>query len=181
MALIMNTTEIESALVYFETTYPGLCRRVRLPEQTYEKRPCHALQLSKGRSGGKPAILIIGGVHAREWGGPDILVNFVSDLLRAYSGRKGLRYLKKTFRAADIREILEQRSLVVFPCVNPDGVEFSHNTRHLWRKNRSKAHLKGAPGKINIHSHKIGVDINRNYDFLWNFKKHFHPGAWADG
>lgn len=181
MALIMNTTEIASALVYFEATHPELCRRIKLPEKTYEGKVCHALHIGKGRSGSKPAILIIGGVHAREWGGPDILVNFASDLLRAYTCRKGLRYLKKTFRAADIRDIVEQRSLIVFPCVNPDGVEFSHNTRHLWRKNRSKAHLKSNLKKIDVHSPRIGVDINRNYDFLWDFKKHFDPAAWRDG
>ena len=27
---------------------------------------------------------------------------------------------------------------------------------------------------------KIGVDINRNYDFMWDFKKFFHRAAWTD-
>ena len=167
----MNTTEIESALVNIEAPYPSMCQRIELPEKTCEARICHALHIAKGPARGKPTILIIGGVHAREWGGPDTLVNFAADLMRAYSNRKGLRYLKKTFSAVDIRTIIEKRSLVVFPCVNPDGVEFSHTKQHLWRKNRNPTYSKGNPKKI-------GVDINRNYDFLWDFKKYFHPAAW---
>lgn len=173
MALILNTTEIASALINFEATYPELCRRLQLPKKTYEGRVCHALQIAKGHAQHKPVVLIIAGVHAREWGGPDIVVNFAGDLLRAYSKGKGLQYLKKTFLARDIRTIVEESTLVAFPCVNPDGVEFSHTKRYLWRKNRNPALSKG-------DAKKIGVDINRNYDFMWDFKKFFHPAAWTD-
>ena len=174
MAKIMNITEIESALVHFATTYPELCERIALPEQTYEGRSCHALRIAKGHSKIKPTTLIIGGVHAREWGGPDIVINFAADILRAYSNGKGLRYLKKSFSAAEIKTIIEAGTTVIFPCVNPDGVEFSHTKTAMWRKNRN-------PGSSNGDAKKIGVDINRNYDFLWNFRTYFNPSAWEDG
>jgi hypothetical protein len=173
MPLIMNTAEIESALAYFELTHPALCQRIKLPEQTCDGRICHALRIAKDHSINMPAVLIIGGVHAREWGGPDIVVNFAGDILRAYSAGKGLTYRKKTFTKDEIKTIVETRTVVIFPCVNPDGVEFSHTKRHLWRKNRNPAFSRGNP-------RKIGVDINRNYDFLWDFKKCFHPAAWQD-
>jgi murein tripeptide amidase MpaA len=73
----------------------------------------------------------IAGVHAREWGGPDIVINFAGDVLRAYHNRKALRYLKKTFSVKDIRTIIEDRTIFIFPCVNPDAVEFSHTKQHL--------------------------------------------------
>jgi murein tripeptide amidase MpaA len=174
MAKIMNVTEIESALVYFETTYPELCQRIALPERTYEGRSCHALRIAKSHHKGKPTALILGGVHAREWGGPDIVVNFAADMLRAYSNNKGLQYLKKSFSAAEVRSIVESVTTIIFPCVNPDGVEFSHTKTAMWRKNRNPDSSNGDP-------EKIGVDINRNYDFLWDFKKYFHPSAWEDG
>ncbi len=173
MAKIMNVTEIESAISSFQNTYPDLCLRIELPEATYEGRTCHALRIGKTYGADKPAILILGGVHAREWGGPDIVVNFASDLMRAYSAGKGLKYGKKSYTADEIKTIVETKTVVVFPCVNPDGVEFSHKKTHLWRKNRNAARAKG-------NKKKIGVDINRNFDFLWDFKKHFHPAAWAD-
>ena len=172
MALIMNTTEIVSALAYYEKTYPRLCQRIVLPEKTFEKRTCYALRIARSRGRNKPAVLIIAGAHAREWGGPDIVINFAGDVLRANHNRKGLQYLKKSFSVRDIKTIIEDRTIFIFPCVNPDGVEFSHNKQHLWRKNRNPTYSKGDP-------RRIGVDINRNYDFLWNFKKYFHPAAWT--
>jgi murein tripeptide amidase MpaA len=174
MTLIMNTTEIASALVYFEDTFGNLSRRIELPEKTCEGRTCYALRIAKDGNRDKLPVLIIGGVHAREWGGPDIVVNFAGDLLRAYSKGKGLKYEGKTFRADEIKTVIEERSVIVFPCVNPDGVEFSHKTTHLWRKNRNRAHAGKNPKTI-------GVDINRNYDFLWDFKKSFDPKACQDG
>jgi hypothetical protein len=54
--------------------------------------------------------------------------------------------------------------------VNPDGRNFSQTSQGLWRKNRNPADSGGDPGKI-------GIDINRNQDFLWNFNSAFAPGA----
>jgi len=173
MGAIMTTAEVESALIFFETTYPALCRRVELPNKTIENRTCHALHMGLPNAPGHPAGLIIGGVHAREWAGPDIVVSFAGDILKAYSSGKGLQYGGKSFSAAQIKQIFEQTTIVVFPCVNPDGVEFSHNSVALWRKNRNPAASGGDPAKV-------GVDINRNYDFLWDFKKFFNPAAWND-
>jgi len=174
MAKIMNTTEIESALVNFANTYADLCKSIVLPEHTHENRACHALSIGKQVTRETPAVLIIGGVHAREWGGPDIVVNFTGDILRAYKAGKGLQYGKKSFSADDIRQIIEGANVVVFPCVNPDGVTFSHTQNHMWRKNRNPASAK--PNKPDT----VGVDINRNYDFLWDFKKYFNPEAVKD-
>ena len=112
MSIILNTTEIESALVNFQASYPDLCQRIELPERTYEARTCHALRIARNYNPDKLAVLIIGGVHAREWGGPDIVVNFAGDLLRAYSKGKGLKYLKKTFAADEIRMIVIDAHLV---------------------------------------------------------------------
>jgi murein tripeptide amidase MpaA len=170
---IMSTSEVESALVYFETTYPALCHRVELPNKTIENRTCHALHMGLPNAPGRRAGLIIGGVHAREWAGPDIVVSFAGDILKAYTSGMGLQYGGKSFSAAEIKQIFEETTIVVFPCVNPDGVEFSHNSVALWRKNRN-------PASSGNNADKIGVDINRNYDFLWDFKKFFAPAAWND-
>src|ERR1700730_6628962 len=113
MSIIMNTTEIDSALVNFQATYPDLCQRIELPEKTFEGRTCHALRIAKNHSRDKSAVLIIGGGHGREWGGPDIVVNFAGDLLRAYSKGKGLKYLKKTFQADEIKTIIQERAVVI--------------------------------------------------------------------
>ena len=54
------------------------------------------------------------------------------------------------------------------PCVNPDGRHYSQTSHPLWRRNRNPSESGGNPNCL-------GVDINRNYDFLWDFHKHFSP------
>jgi murein tripeptide amidase MpaA len=58
----------------------------------------------------------------------------------------------------------------VFPDINPDGRNYSQTMVALWRKNRNPAASGGQPNKI-------GVDVNRNYDFLWDFNVAFSPVA----
>ena len=60
--------------------------------------------------------------------------------------------------------------IVFFPLVNPDGVRYDQATDSLWRKNRNPANGDGTP-------RSIGVDINRNYDFLWDFRSQFDPSV----
>ncbi len=69
-----------------------------------------------------------------------------------------------------MRKILDELEIVVFPLVNPDGRLYSQTVEDLWRKNRNPAQSGGDPKRI-------GVDINRNYDFLFDFRTAFHPDA----
>ena len=115
-------------------------------------------------------VYFTAGVHARERGGPDNLIYFIADLLFAKKHAIGLTYGAKTYSKADVIKALNT-GIVFFPLVNPDGVRYDQKTDSLWRKNRNPA--DATPGD----DATIGVDINRNYDFLWNFRKHFHPTA----
>src|SRR4029453_9546121 len=80
----LNVVEIESALVALRNAYPSLAELIPLPNETYEHRQSNAL-LIRGSPWFecRPAVVFISGVHAREWGGPDILVNLATDLLEA--------------------------------------------------------------------------------------------------
>ncbi|HXC74312.1 MAG TPA: M14 family metallopeptidase, partial [Sphingomicrobium sp.] len=134
-----------------------------------------ALQIGVG--GGCPAVqvLILSGAHAREWGGPDICINFAADLLKAYTGNSGLTYQGKSFSASEIGSIVKRLKVIVFPDLNPDGRNFSQTSYSMWRKNRNPASsTAGQPATI-------GVDVNRNYGFLWDFPTAFAPGATAGG
>ncbi|MGD9923383.1 MAG: M14 family zinc carboxypeptidase [Pseudorhodoplanes sp.] len=172
MAQLLTLPKINSLLANFEKTYADLCHRIELPHKTYENRTSYALHMGLPNDRANRASLILGGVHAREWGGPDIVVAFAGDLLRAYTDGKGLQYNQQTFSAEDIKRIFEESTIVIFPCVNPDGFEYSRTKSTFWRKNRNPDSSGGDPKKV-------GVDINRNYDFLWDYKKHFHKTAWV--
>lgn len=114
---------------------------------------------------------MLGGIHSREWGSSDILINFVEQLQQAYRGHTGIALGGKTFTAADIRNIVNTLDVLVFPQANPDGRNFSMTADAMWRKNRRPA----PAGQSNPAC--TGVDLNRNYDFLWNYPTYFSPQA----
>ncbi|MFF4158601.1 M14 family metallopeptidase [Streptomyces sp. NPDC001678] len=168
----LNIAEVDSAAVNLSHAYPGLCELVELPETSIEGVACHALRMGVSSDGDRDCAVLIGGVHAREWGSCEILVDFAADLLEAYKSRSGLRYGRKSFTAAEVRTLLEDLNIVVFPLVNPDGRRYSQTVEPMWRKNRNPAH---APAGHNGDC--VGVDINRNYDFLFDAAKAFSPTA----
>ncbi len=162
---IMNVGEINSAV-------QGLVNEYGIP--TFDVP--NATSEGSGGKGGMTGpikrdayhVYFIAGVHARERGGPDNLIYFIADLLFAQKHATGLTYGSKVYSNADVIKALNT-GIVFFPLVNPDGVRYDQKTDSLWRKNRNLA--DATPG---IDS-TVGVDINRNYDFLWDFKRHFHP------
>jgi len=175
MTTFLKVAEIESALVALNKAYPGITQLITLPNVTAEGRTSHALVIRDGGYRCRSALIFISGAHAREWGGPDILIYLAADVLEAYTSNAGLTYLGKAFSAAEVRSIVRQTTIVVFPDINPDGRAFSMaaaaNTQQaMWRKNRNPASSGGDPTKI-------GVDVNRNYDFLWDFPTKFSASA----
>jgi murein tripeptide amidase MpaA len=164
----LTTDEIEQAMVIGEKNHEGYLERIALPHETWEKRRCHALRIGKGRGRNRPGICFLGGVHGREWGGPDILVYFAIRLLRAYRANQEIRLGRKSFSAAQIRRIVETKDVVLFPQVNPDGRHFSMDGHPMWRKNRRPPPRGRGPKSI-------GVDLNRNFPMLWRYERHFAP------
>lgn len=168
--------QIENRLRRLSTTYPALCRILNPPERTNEGRQGIVLEIA-GPAVSDPGVrtrtgvLFSGGVHAREWAPPDILLNLAQQLARAYSSSSGLTFGSKSFSSAQVQGILDSKDLFLFPLVNPDGQNFSRGpprnpTRIRWRKNRRP-----------LSSGAVGVDINRNFDYLFNFQTAFNPAA----
>jgi len=165
----LNVTEIESALTALASNYSNVTQLITLPFMTAEGRQSHALRIGSG-SCPTSTILFISGAHAREWGGPDICINFAADLLEAWSLGTGLTYGGTSFTSAQIKSIINNLEVIVFPDINPDGRNYSQTTVPMWRKNRNPASSGG-------QANKIGIDVNRNYDFLWNFPVSFAPAV----
>ena len=166
----LTTEEIERAMILGEKNHGGYVERIALPHLTWERRRCHAIRIGKGTGRRRPAVCFISGVHGREWGGPDILVYFAVRLLRAYRDGRGIQLGKKTFPAAQIRQMVEAKDVILFPQVNPDGRHFSMERHPWWRKNRRPAPRGHGPKSI-------GVDLNRNFPFMWQFERCFAPGT----
>ncbi|MBV8219143.1 MAG: hypothetical protein JO325_11815, partial [Solirubrobacterales bacterium] len=168
----LNITEVESALtVATSAPFNGFTHLITLPNQTWEARRCHAIKIAAGSGPGRPGVYFLGGIHSREWGSADILINFVEQLEQAYHTNTGLSFGTRSFSAADIQTIVNTLDVIVFPQANPDGRNYSMNTDALWRKNRRTAAPNTGTGAC------VGVDVNRNYDFLWNFPQYFNSGS----
>lgn len=169
--------EIESSINGLAEHYKLICTRITLPYKTASEQPREIYALRIGRKGAtKPkGVLFTGCHHAREWGGAEICLAFAADILESYMTNTNLHYGNKMFSAEQIRQIINDLDIFVVPCVNRDGRDFSRQFDDQipveglkWRKNRNPRDSGGNPACL-------GVDLNRNYDFVWNLKQHFHP------
>jgi murein tripeptide amidase MpaA len=167
----LNVEEIDAALNVLALSHPDVTELITLPNRTWEGRESHALRIGPPDSAGNDTVVVLGGVHAREWVPPDALVNLAADLLEAFARGTGLRYGGQYFTADQVRTLVGELQLVLFPCVNPDGRHRSQTVREdaLWRKNRRR--VEGSAPDC------LGVDINRNFDALWDFRRHFAEGS----
>src|SRR5829696_7812299 len=116
----LNVVEVESALQLVAAAHPGFTELVTLPHRTWENRVCRAVRVAANLATARPAVVLVAGVHAREWGGPDILVSFLERLTAAAAaGAEITLPAGHTVAAADVGRIAAGLDIVVFPQVNP--------------------------------------------------------------
>ena len=167
----LSVAEVDQRIDDLAARHAGAVRLIDLPHRTWEDRKCRAIRI--GSSDTKaPAVVLLGGVHAREWGSPDILVAFAERLLSAWQSQKGIAVGHRRFRASSVQQLMDETAVFIVPQVNPDGRHHSLTIDPLWRKNR-----RPAPSERNGDETCIGVDVNRNFDFMWDFAKVFSPDA----
>ncbi len=157
----LTAAGIDSSMIHLATTYPGICQLITLPETSIEGRVCRAVKIANGTGSDRAGTLIISGVHAREVANPDAIAGFGIKLCQAYSLGTGLTFGGRSYPAAIVRQVVDTSDVILFPLVNPDGRAFVQSRfvgNAMWRKNRNPN-----PGQA-----AKGVDLNRNYDFLWS-------------
>jgi murein tripeptide amidase MpaA len=167
---IFNADEVYTAMKGLQKEY-GMTLFTP-PEKTFEGNALIGGVANKAEKikKDKQYIYFTSGIHARERGGPDNLIYFISDLLYANEHRIGLTYGNKTYSNKDVKTALGA-GIVFIPMTNPDGVRHDQANSNLWRKNRNpKSSRPNEPLSV-------GVDLNRNFDFLWNFTKYFDPSV----
>ncbi len=95
---------------------------------------------------GKPAMLYMGGIHAREIATPEVSLALLELLASGYGADPLITYL------------VNERETWIVPMVNPDG-HIRAETGAWWRKNVNPF---GCNDPANI-----GTDLNRNFDDHW--------------
>lgn len=167
-----NVAEVETACANFATQYPAQAQLLVLPNVTAEGRTSRALRIGRGGAGARPVFMVIGGLHGGEWGSCEIALNLAADLLGALVGRLPLSYGNGVgFTLAQVDALFDHADVVIFPLVNPDGRFYSQQIRNDWRRNRNPR--DASPGK----PESVGVDLNRNFDFLFDRAQGFAPDA----
>ncbi len=152
-----TVAQLDSLTQLLATWFPAYFTRVQLPEPSVQGRPVFALRLRAGTGPERRGVLLVGGTHARELMNPDAVVELAVDLFLSYVNESDLVYGGRRWPAADIKLILEALDIWMVPCANPDGRVHVMTVDNMWRKNRA----------TNAGTSCIGVDLNRNADFLW--------------
>uniref|UniRef100_A0A1I8AC41 ShKT domain-containing protein n=1 Tax=Steinernema glaseri TaxID=37863 RepID=A0A1I8AC41_9BILA len=146
----------EDVVAYAQALATHFPDRVQIASigKTHEGRDIPVLKIGTKGNQKKPAIWIDGGIHAREWISPAVVLFFVDQLVGAYS------------TDPFIKKLVDSLDWYIVPLLNPDGYEFSRSSTdpvvRFWRKNRSPALCK--PDTMECCE---GVDLNRNFDWFF--------------
>lgn len=129
---------IHDYLKQISESYPSLTELVELTKSG-EGRSVYMLKIGKNIGNSSAVIFVEGGIHAREWIGPPVVLYIIQELL-------------ENVENSNMIDTVEWH---IVPLLNVDGYEYSHTTDRAWRKNRR-------PG-----TNCDGVDPNRNFNFFW--------------
>jgi carboxypeptidase T len=149
--------------------------------KTYEQRDIWMVKLSDNvdQDEDEPGVLLMGAHHGDEKPSFEVLIYFINYVLDCYEKENtdddgdglvnediidgydndGDGLVDEDPSEDRVRDVLENTQIYLIPMVNPDGVEYN------WRKNRAPNY--GADGKSDTMT-SYGVDLNRNYGYMWN-------------
>jgi carboxypeptidase T len=109
--------------------------------------PLRAVRLTnQAFPGPKPILFVLGSIHAREFTPAELLLRFAEELVRGHG------------QDADATWILDRHEVQIVVHANPDGRKRAE-AGLLWRKNVNNGFCS--------NSNSRGIDLNRNFPFVW--------------
>lgn len=152
-----STTQVIQTLNNIVLVNPNILRLDTLGFTEVFELPVLCLKISDNvlRTEPEPKVLLTGVHHAEEVMGAEVLLSLIDTVVRSY-GTDSL-----------ITQLVNELEIYVIPVLNPDGhmiVTTAQDTS--WRKN---LHDNDMDGHIDIEDRTDGVDLNRNYDFKWEY------------
>lgn len=142
-----DLAEIENRITELVAAAPGRAHLLDLGT-SHEGRTILGVELQGTAPGVRPALLLNGTQHAREWIASMVPLFVLGELIAQAEA------------SDDIAELLDAVDVFVVPVVNPDGFVHSHvaGGDRMWRKNR----------RVFSGTSCVGVDLNRNWGTDWN-------------
>lgn len=161
---LLNVDEIQAGIEKLAKASAQV-QVIEAPHKTFEGRKVYGVAL------GKPRVVIVGGMSGAERGGPDSILYFLSDLLRANRTGVGLVYGDRSYTKEQVVAALSA-GIAVLPLSNPDGAVFDGQTGQCWQRNRNTTTLDGGDKQ------RGGVDLDHNFPFAWKGEDATgrHPG-----
>lgn len=116
--------------------------------------------------GSQGATAFTGGVRAGDWLTTLLLFRFCENLLKAMEQGSELA-------GVDVNRAFESRSLVIIPCLNPDGLEIAaHGPETAGVLARRVATIASQSGRKRYwQANARGVDLNHNFDVGWQAQR----------
>jgi len=145
--------EVMDEMRFISLTYPNITRIYTIGYTTGFQLPILAMKISDNPQirEDEPKLLYNGIHHPAEVIGPEICLFLIRDLVSKYE------------IDSFITSAINSSEIWVIPMVNPDGNYIVHSGLDtMWRKNTRDNNLNG------IWDYNDGVNLNRNYDFLWS-------------
>ncbi len=137
--------DIEARLTQLAGQFPTLATLSQIGV-SIENRPVRMIRITgPGSTATRPAFVINGTQHAREWVTPMTTMYIIERLLEDYGSDPV------------VTNLVNRIDFYIVPVANPDGYVFTQ-TQALWRKNR-----RPPP----TGSSCFGVDTNRNWSVGW--------------
>jgi len=134
--------EMYNELVKIQTDHPSIAKLYDIGD-SYEGRQIWAMKVSDNvaTEEDEPEVLYLGNHHARELITVEIPLHF-------------LNYLTDNYSDPAVKALVDNREIWVVPMVNPDGHVKVEEGYSMWRKNTRPPD---------------GVDLNRNYSYMWGY------------
>jgi len=138
-----TVAEINDHIDTLVAARPDLVTKFHIGD-SIEGRPVYGLTITSPAGSDKPALLLNGTQHAREWIAPMTVIYLADRLVESYD------------TDPQIQALLDETAFYIIPVANPDGYAYTWTTDRMWRKNRRD----NGDGTY-------GVDLNRNWATGW--------------
>ena len=116
------------------------------------------------------ATLFVGATHGLEWLTTLLLLRFCEDMLIGLTKGTAVSDI-------DVRRALRSRSLVIVPCLNPDGVEIALRGAESAGECEEAVREIAGGDTSTWQANANGVDLNHNFDAGWCILKEMEREA----
>jgi carboxypeptidase T len=155
-----DLASINAELQQLATTYPDRVKLFTLNKTSLLGKTIYGVEVSHNiaQNVGKPAFLLTGAHHAREWPTAEFTMEFIWDLLL------------NDGTDADATSLLEKGKLIAVPVVNVDGYDLSRSLQNEQKRKNCRITAGVIPTladctlAANVNR---GIDLNRNYLPFW--------------